>query len=171
MATCLRTYASTWPKLAVQASSTCGGPRFVDHGNGTMTDALTGLQWELKTDDGSLHDQDNVYSWSAGIHEATGTVFTAFLTTLNGSCFAGHCDWRLPTRAELQTLMVPSYPCTTPPCVDLGVVGPTASAFYWSSSTNPTGDGFVWGVQFASGVFGAYPKSLEAAARAVRSVR
>ena len=72
---------------------------------------------------------------------------------------------------RFQTLMSSAYPCTTPPCVDPGLPGETASAFYWSSNTNATGEGFVWGVQFASGVFGAYPKSSQTAARAVRSTR
>jgi len=33
--------------------------RFIDHGDGTVTDTRTGLMWEQKTDDGSIHDKDN----------------------------------------------------------------------------------------------------------------
>jgi len=44
-----------------------------------------GLQWELKTGDGSVHDKDNTYTWSAT--EAgtapNGTAFIAFVGTLN----------------------------------------------------------------------------------------
>lgn len=172
VAKCRRTYVATWAKIAAKGSpaAACSGARFVDHGNGTVTDKLTGLQWEQKTDDGGIHDKDALYTWSAGISQADGTVFTDFLASLNsGACFAGHCDWRLPTRAELQLPIALPHPCTTPPCIDESVFGPTAPAFHWSSTTNATGDGFAWGVQFATGVLGAFPKSTSAAARAVRT--
>ena len=36
---------------------------------------------------------------------ADGPAYTTFLATLNSNgCFAGQCDWRLPTRSELQTI-------------------------------------------------------------------
>jgi len=40
------------------------GPRFVDNGDGTVTDRLTALTWEKKSDDGSLHDQDLRLPWA-----------------------------------------------------------------------------------------------------------
>jgi hypothetical protein len=66
-------------------------------------------------------------------------------------------------------LVTKPYPCTDPPCVDQDAFGPTAPGFYWSSGTNPPGDGFVWGVQCATSAFDAYPKTLAAAVRAVRT--
>jgi hypothetical protein len=50
------------------------------NGDGTATDYDTGLQWEQKTDDGSVHDKDNTYSWSPTLGPPDGTAFTAFLT-------------------------------------------------------------------------------------------
>jgi hypothetical protein len=38
--------------------------RFVDNGDGTLTDNATTLMWELKLGDGSVRDVDNVYPWS-----------------------------------------------------------------------------------------------------------
>jgi Protein of unknown function (DUF1566) len=93
------------------------------NGDGTATDYDTGLVWEQKTDDGSVHDKDNQYSWCLGgappnptcnnpSNPPDGTAFTAFLGTLNNGtssdgtatsgCFAGHCDWRLPAIEELE---------------------------------------------------------------------
>ncbi len=163
-AKCRVTYAETWMKL--QPGAACAGGRFVV-GDGTVVDMLTGLEWEQKTSDGSVHDKDNVYTWSFATAAADGTAFTDFLAALNEPpCFAGQCDWRLPTRAELQTIV--HGPCATPPCIDQDAFGPTGPDFQWSSTTNPTGIGFAWGVQFATGTTGAAPKTVGLRVRAVR---
>lgn len=127
----------------------CWTTRFVVNGDGTVTDNLWKLQWERKTDDGSVHDKDNLYTWCVGVvsppscndpaNPPDGTAFTAFLGTLNngfsndgnggtGNCFAGRCDWRLPTIGELATIHDRTIPgCLHAfPCIDQGVFGPTA---------------------------------------------
>ncbi|HLK10997.1 MAG TPA: DUF1566 domain-containing protein [Candidatus Binatia bacterium] len=135
------------------------GPHFTDNGDGTVTDDGTGLQWEQKTfDPTSVHYGFAVYAWSSsgcvnggGVpmpgDDGTlpdGTAFTTFLATLDdssapGGCFAGHCDWRMPTATELGTILDPHAPtCGQPPqgaCID-PIFGPAAQA-YWSSDTEP----------------------------------
>jgi hypothetical protein len=84
---------------------------YTDNGDGTITDNSTGLMWEKKSDDGSIHDKDSSYTWSGASYATTnvmdGTIKSAFLDTLNdvggggASCFAGHCDWRMPNVKEL----------------------------------------------------------------------
>jgi hypothetical protein len=78
-------------------------PRFIDNGDGTVSDTTTGLMWEKKTTDGSVHEVSKTFTWSTGSpYNFDGTAKTAFLDVLNdvaGSgahCFAGYCDWRLP---------------------------------------------------------------------------
>src|SRR5262249_49327585 len=97
------------------AGQTCvvdivASPRFVDNGNGTVTDRQTCLVWEQKTtavgsgtDATNAHDVDNTYAWSSPGPAPDGTAFTNFLATLNGASFAGHTDWRLPTSAGSST--------------------------------------------------------------------
>ncbi len=49
---CRVKYTATWltlQKMAAGTGSTCDAQRFVDNGNGTVTDNLTGLDWEKKT--------------------------------------------------------------------------------------------------------------------------
>jgi hypothetical protein len=157
---CTVKYAATWPKLQKKASgmgATCDQARFEDNGDGTVTDWLTGLQWEKKDslDDvqntGNSHDADNEYSWSLIGSRADGTAFTSFLATLNGGgCFAGQCDWRLPTLVELQTILLEPYPCGTSPCID-PVFGPTVPGVYWSATTSATGLDVAWNMIFDDG--------------------
>lgn len=61
-----------------------------------VTDRATGLTWEIKTADGSLHDRDNLYSWK--------NTTSTFLNGLNAEKFGGFSDWRLPEDKELETL-------------------------------------------------------------------
>ena len=134
--------------------------RFWDNGNGTVSDTLTGLMWEKKADDLSIHDKNNTYSWSSST-PPNGTVYTTFLATLNNCTsdngtaliggFAGHCDWRLPTNAELQTILLAPYPCATSPCIDQTTFGPTIGNWYWSSTTYETNPSYAWVVDFGDG--------------------
>ena len=167
---CRIKYTGTWAKLAAKAAGTggtCDAGRFTDGGT-TVTDNLTGLQWEKKTDDMTIHDKDTMYPWTAGTTAADGTVFTTFLPALNGGCFAGQCDWRLPTVYELQTIVLEAYPCTTSPCID-PVFGPTVADFYWSATTYATDPNDVWLVDFNSGVPDNGYKNFNDYVRAVRA--
>ncbi len=156
-------------------------PRWTDNGDGTATDNTTGLVWELKTDDGSIHDKDDEYTWSTDSPwSPDGMAFVDFLGTLNGGvsadglttegCFAQKCDWRLPTVEELAGILdlsvpgcglEPFIPCTTIP-------GETVSPFYWSSSTVAGSPSFAWIVTFNSGAVLDGFKKFDLHVRAVR---
>jgi hypothetical protein len=165
--------------------------RFVDNGDGTVTDRETGLQWEQKSlgtagqnlDD--PHDVDNEYDWSGNFTAPDGTAFTDFLVKLNGgptgvgNCvfngstqtggFAGHCDWRLPTIGELKTIVDTAVPgCDGgSPCID-PMFGPTIEGFYWSASTSAADAEFGLTVDFSTGAEPSLRKGNFVSVRAVR---
>ena len=105
--------------------------RFMDNGNGTVTDTQSGLMWEVKlaNDDPKctavspdIRCVDARYNWSdltdGDRTNPDGTIFTVFLAGLNqdialdrddinAGCFANHCDWRLPKMSELISIYEP----------------------------------------------------------------
>lgn len=155
-------------------------PRWTDNGDGTATDNRTGLQWELKTDDGSIHDVDLEFTWSASGTPPTGTAFTDLLATLNANeaalsngtvvqtgCFAGHCDWRLPTVLELKDILdAEGSDCVSPPCTT--IPGETALDYHWSSTGLAENDTVAWAVSFE---FGVVITDVKTNPRPVRAVR
>jgi len=134
-------------------------PRYVDNGDGTITDNQTGLMWEKKTgiigslNPSDIHDVNNAYSITTLFPSDVnnGTLYTTFLWTLNdlidpasfsatnldGStarCFAKHCDWRIPTIGELRTILVAPGQCQNFICIDPIFLPTNINNAYWSST-------------------------------------
>jgi len=183
LAKCRIKYARTWSRLQGLGTTCAAASRYTDNGDGTVTDNLTGLVWEKKSDNGDIHDKDSFGTWAAGASlNGTGTAFTTFVREgLNaGAGFAGANDWRLPTFVELQTIMLPeSYPCSTSPCIDAafntscaaGCVATACSCtsvFYWSATTLGSLPSAAWGVNFTDGYVYYNYKFLNDSVRAVR---
>jgi hypothetical protein len=162
---CRVKYASNWPKLQKKfagSGTTCDQNRFAATFT-IVTDHLTGLTWEKKDNTcPGVHCVNTLYSWSTAGASADGTAFTEVISALNAECLEGQCDWRLPNREELQTIMSDPYngsPCATPACVD-PAFGPAKASGYWSaSSDNSVGDN-AWAVLFSNGGMSRDRKSI-----------
>jgi len=147
---------------------------YVDNGDGTVSDSNTGLTWEKLDDEslGGIHDKDDTYTWEDAV-----TVKIAALNT--PPCFAGHCDWRLPSLKELLSIAdyeVPFPGPTVRAAFETGCVpgctsitcSCTAPDFYWSSTTYAGSPQFAWYVVFFDGNVLANPKDTLGYVRAVR---
>ena len=141
---------------------------YTDNGDGTITDANTGLMWEKLSDDGSVHDRDTAMNWTA--------AFTK-VGSLNSGSFAGHNDWRLPNVKELESIL--NYAIVNPPvssafsngCVPSCTVltcSCTRSDYYWSSSSTVISPNNAWVVSFFDGGVATYLKTNTPYVRAVR---
>jgi len=139
------TYKKGYPK---------SGARFVDNGDGTITDKATGLMW-AKDGNGAGCNNGNVIAWSAAI------------TFIEGLSFAGHDDWRLPNIKELQSIIDFSK---SNPAID-PVFTNTTSNFYWSSTTYAGGSAFGWGFYFDVGSMDYLTKGNSYYIRPVRGGR
>lgn len=174
-------------------TSGCTAVRFTDNGDGTVSDAMTGLLWEKKGHlDGTPvttcvdaaacpdpHDADNLYTWSADNPTGPpGTVFTVFLAQLNGGAFAGHADWRLPTLEELRglvdytdatspTVLAPFDDACTAVCAETAC-SCTSPGRTWTNDLVPSIVGNAWTVEFGDGGVLNDTRDTKYGARAVR---
>ena len=154
--------------------------RYTDNRDGTITDHKTGLIWEKKDQaPGGIHNFNNAYKWGtmSPPYTMNGTMVTTFLAALNaGSGFAGHTDWRIPNRSELESIVDPrndpavdaafntncAANCTVTTC------SCTKFHVYWSSTTYQDGPDNAWFVYFVDGYVNY---GLKGNAHYVRAVR
>jgi hypothetical protein len=108
----------------LQKGITWPSPRFVDNGNDTMTDRLTGLVWEKSP-------------------SGTSGVWTTAISYCENLSLGGYTDWRLPNRKELLSLV--NYGQSSPAnwLNSQGFTNVQAS-YYWSSTTNAAASAQAW---------------------------
>jgi hypothetical protein len=155
---------------ALQIGAPLTSPRFIDNGNGTLSDTVTGLTW-LKQADCIQH------SWSGAL-ATIGSLSSGQCGLTDGSS-AG--QWRMPNRGEMLTLAdrAPSFPLANyyngiPGADGVTVINPVifnnfmVSNYYWTSTTSAADTSQAWTVYSCD--FGVYnlDKSTTGYALAVR---
>jgi hypothetical protein len=163
-----------------------GNPMPVDAALWTMVrDNVTGLIWENKTDDNTIHGKNRTFTWcdtnpatnggnqgtcGAGTEDAA-TDTQAFIQALNNANYGGYNDWRIPTIKELSTLVNSSTEEAAVPAIDTTWFAHTHDGNYWSSTTYLTYVANAWLVNFYDGGIFSDIKSADGRVRAVRGAQ
>lgn len=135
---------------------------FIDNGDGTVTDTVTGLMW----DQCSQGQSGSACATGAATTMTWSAALTAVVTAINAN-YKGRADWRLPNKNELESLV--DIADATAPAIDLTAFPATPAAFYWSSTTHTPNTADAWFVDFDDGGTGAGNKPASGAVRLVRS--
>ncbi len=110
-------------------------PDFTDNMDGTITDNVTKLMWQ-KTDGGEM-------------------TFEAGAQYCDGLSLAGYSDWRLPSPAELFSILNHN---NNNPALDVKYFTKTDAEYWWTSKEQINDKSKAWVVNAGGGV-GNHPKS------------
>lgn len=149
-----------------------------------VLDHATGLVWEVKTADYGLQDRKNYYSWydptQASIGGDPGKKDNgncrggidcdthAYIQAINSTKLCGYSDWRLPTKAELMSLVQFSADPNKRGMIDKKYFPNGAVDWYWTSETDADNAGYAWYVLFYNG---RSMKAQKSQAKRIRLVR
>ena len=120
-------------------------PFFVNNGNGTVTDTVTGLMWQ-RTDGGEMTiEQARIYC-----------------DTLT---LGGYTDWRLPSAHEGFSILNLNY---LNPALDTAVFTANTAGYWWSADMQADDTTNIW-VTNAGGGIGNHPRSETISAGGIKS--
>lgn len=134
--------------------------RFIDNGDGTISDIGTGLMWQKCSRGVS---GSNCESGVATPHN-----WLQALEVAQSSNLAGYSDWRLPNITELSSIV--EERCYNP-SINSSYFPNTASVYYWSASPFVGYIDFAWYVNFHYGDSYYYVSGYRYSSRRVRLVR
>ena len=146
-----------------------------------VNDNSTGLVWEGKTASGdragvngytnfdstsSAQKVDSTNPTQAEIDASTNSI--GYKNAVNTSALCGYTDWRMPTKEELQGIVVSG----SSPTIDTTWFPNTQASYYWSSSPYVGYSNYAWYVHFLNGyVYGSGGHNRYHVDGAVRLVR
>lgn len=124
-------------------------------GHTCVRDNVTGLFWEVKTNDGGLRHFNNTYSWYSTDTATNGGEegepdsenadcsgsdcdTQSYVEAVNAEGLCGFSDWRLPTISELLSIAHYGTGASETPRIatDYFPFTPATEAYFWSSTTH-----------------------------------
>ena len=125
-------------------------PRFIDHGDNTTTDNLTGLMWAKNANLLGTVDADNDTEFPDYPGVVTWQHALDYIKRLNRLNYLGYNDWRLPNVNELESLV---HAGAYSPALPIGCPFSNVLSYgYWSSTTSyASGPGVAWIVHMGFG--------------------
>jgi len=117
-------------------------PRFQDNKDGTVTDLEKKLMWKQI----DIYQEKKIWiNWDDS---------QTYLEKFNKEAFAGHSDWRLPTREELKSLYeedkdIPWKYYWTENVIHIDPIFGYSSCCFWSSEVYK--DEYAWGFNYIGG--------------------
>lgn len=129
-----------------------------------VQDTTTGLMWEVKDQGDAMRHSNNLYSWynpkntiepgksDGGRCKGGSDCDTyAYVKAMNQRNYCGYNDWQLPTREQMQTLVVLNNEDKQSK-INKQYFPHTIPSWYWTSSDKGTNDEFAWYVLFRNGI-------------------
>lgn len=134
-----------------------GGVRFVDNGDGTITDNASGLMW--------IKDPSQLGGAWGTPGNPSAMTWDAAIDNCLALNYAGHGDWRLPNAKEASSLADHE---STNPSIDTNFFPSVYAGHYWTSTTTSGTSVAGWYVDFYYSKMDFALKSTEKRARPVR---
>jgi hypothetical protein len=126
-------------------------PRFVDNGNQTLTDNLTGLNWTKDTNLIAIRDPLFDADSTIGDGMVTWQHALDYIFKLNSENYLGYNDWRLPNLNELKSLINIKESNQAIWLNSQGFMSFQSYDSYWSSSTSASLKSDAWNVDMSDG--------------------
>lgn len=134
-----------------------------------VQDRATGLIWEVKTNDNSIRDRDNFFTWYDPANErnygnpgardggrckgGADCDTLAYTQAINQKRLCGFADWRLPVKDELLSLVEYHYGSKeTKATINREYFPHAVPSWYWTASSNPKRPDYAWFVLFRNGL-------------------
>lgn len=130
-----------------------------------VEDVENGLIWEVKSNDGSIHDKNNSFTWyqpeateiiqgvaDGGRCKGNSDCDTyAYIEHINQMNYCGYSNWRLPTKEEILSIVdFKSNDSVTK--IDTEYFPDALPSWYWTASSNEDKPEYAWYVLFRNGI-------------------